>query len=223
LSIEKKSGIILALDLMEKKPALKLAESLSEEIDAIKIGYPLVLNVSLGIVNELKSLCKIPVIADFKIADIPYIARKIVKIAIENGCDGLIVHGFMGPDGVEACIQEAGDKMIFVATELTSPGGQIFTQTVSEDIAEMAKELGAYGIQAPGTRPERVRKLRKIVGEDLIIIACGIGRQGSKPGTAIGAGADFEIIGRAIYESSDPLKSVRKIRELTTGAMFLRH
>lgn len=217
--IIRNSGIILALDLTARKRALTLARTIFRYLDAIKIGYPLILSAGIGVVQGLKAICQLPVIADLKISDIPYISGKIVRIAIDSGCDGIIVHGFMGPDGVEACIQEAAGKMVFVATELTSPGGQIFTQPVSDDIARMAKELGAFGIQAPGTRPTRIRRLRKIVGEDLVIIACGIGAQGPSPGSAIKAGADFEIVGRAIYESPNPERMVKKMSRLTKSAI----
>jgi orotidine-5'-phosphate decarboxylase len=217
--LERKTGIILALDLSRKDAAVNLVRTISNNIDGVKVGLPLVLGTGINIVSQIKSVSRLPVIADFKVCDIPYIAKRIVKIAIDAGCDGVIVHGFMGPDGVEACVREAKRGMIFVATELTNPGGQIFTQPVAEDIAVMAKELGAYGIQAPGTRPDRITKLRQTIGKDLVIIACGIGAQGPTPGTAIRAGADFEIIGRAIYESRNPLEIVRNSKNLIQKVM----
>jgi len=49
--------------------------------------------------------------------------------------------------------------------------------------------------------------LRNIVGA-LIIACCGIGAQGPEPGSAIKAGADFEIIGRTIYEADNSKSSI---------------
>ena len=217
--IVRETGIIIALDLNSKNSAFDLLKSTSKYIDAIKIGYPLVLKAGIGIVRELKETYTQPVIADFKVSDIPYISKRIARITFHHGCDGIMVHGFAGPDVVKACVKEAKRNMVFVVTELTSPGGTIFTESVAEDIARMAKVLGAYGIQAPGTRPERIAKLRKIVGENLIIISCGIGAQGPDPGSAISAGADFEIIGRAIYEAPSPSESIKKISQLTKKAI----
>lgn len=219
MRLERESGIILALDLLEKKSAMNLLKLVSQDIDCIKIGYPIVLKNGVDIVSEIRSLCEIPIIADFKVSDVPHISRRIVRLSIDAACDGILIHGFMGPDGVEACINEAGEMMVFVVTELTNPGGEIFTQPISEDIARMAKELGAYGIQAPGTRPERVKRLRQIVGNDLTIISCGVGAQGPEPGSAIKAGADFEIIGRAIYASSNPIRAMNNIKKLIREAM----
>ncbi|HID39271.1 MAG TPA: orotidine-5'-phosphate decarboxylase [Calditrichaeota bacterium] len=161
-----------------------------------------------------------PVIADFKIADVPHISKIITRIAVNGGCDGVIVHGFVGPDSIEACIIEAKENMVFVATELTSLGGKYFTQPVANDLATMAKEIGAYGIQVPGNRPERIKKIRQLVGNELTIISCGIGAQGGKFGSAIKAGADFEIIGRAIYDSENPEIKIKEIKADTTKAML---
>jgi len=38
----------------------------------------------------------------------------------------------------------------------------------------------------------------------MLIISPGVGAQGAPFGSAIRAGADYEIVGRAIYASQDP-------------------
>jgi orotidine-5'-phosphate decarboxylase len=85
------------------------------------------------------------------------------------------------------------------------------TQPLGEKIAKMAKELGATGIVAPATRPNRVRKYRKIIGNDMLIISPGVGPQGGKIGDAILEGANFEIIGRLIYNAPDQAEAARRI------------
>jgi len=218
--IKKESGIILALDMLDEEGAIELIKSIKEDLDAIKIGYPIVLKNGINVVKKIKKVFDKPVIADFKIADVPHISKIITRIAVNGGCDGVIVHGFVGPDSIEACIIEAKENMVFVATELTSLGGKYFTQPVANDLATMAKEIGAYGIQVPGNRPERIKKIRQLVGNELTIISCGIGAQGGKFGSAIKAGADFEIIGRAIYDSENPEIKIKEIKADTTKAML---
>ena len=63
--------LILALDVTEKKKALAIAHACAPYIDAIKVGYPLVLSCGISIAQELKKV-KLPLIADFKVADIPW-------------------------------------------------------------------------------------------------------------------------------------------------------
>lgn len=207
-----KKGIIFAADLMEELPCLRLIKDISNFIDVIKIGYPLILNAGIQIVEKIKKDCGLPIIADFKIMDISETAKNIVSTVIKAGCDGVMVCGVCGPEVVYDCIKEAHNKMVFVFNEFTCMSALI-TDKVADDTARMAKELGAYGIQAPGTKPHRVQRLRQIVGDDLVIIACGIGAQGPKPGSAIEAGADYEIIGRAIYASVNPRRSAEGIRK----------
>jgi orotidine-5'-phosphate decarboxylase len=115
------------------------------------------------------------------------------------------VHGFIGLDALKSIIDICGDDTaVFVVTELTHPGGLEFTRPLAEQFASMAAFLGCYGIQAPGTRPEQIAVLRKVVGPDMCIASCGIGAQGGSFTAALEAGADFGIIGRAIYAADDP-------------------
>ena len=99
---------------------------------------------------------------------------------------------------------------MFVVTEMSHPGGQRFTAPVAEDLAKIAVTTSATGIVASATRPDRVRRLREIVGR-LLILSPGAGAQGGKAADAIAAGADYVIVGRAITESPDPAAAAREI------------
>ncbi len=88
--------LIVALDVVERKTAMEIAGKVAEHIDRIKINYPLVLSAGVGVIKELSKIK--PVIADFKIADIPYTSSIIARIAFENSAESVIVHGFVGSD-----------------------------------------------------------------------------------------------------------------------------
>ena len=51
--------------------------------------------------------------------------------------------------------------------------------------------------------PERIAAIRKIIG-DREILSPGVGAQGGSAADAIKAGADYVIVGRAIYKSDNP-------------------
>lgn len=202
--------VILALDVTDVDRAIDIATKTSEYVDAIKVGLPLALTTGLCIIDKIRKHTDSPVIADIKIGDIPEIAAELARTCFDMGFDAITVHGFVGPTAIEDCVFESnGLKDVIVITEITHQDAEKFMQPVSEAIASMAKRSGASGIQAPGTRPERVRLFRRIVGDGMLIVACGIGAQGGQLGSAIEAGADFEIIGRMIYNAADP-KSVAK-------------
>ncbi|MEM3049568.1 MAG: orotidine-5'-phosphate decarboxylase, partial [Thermoplasmata archaeon] len=157
------------------------------------------------------------VICDMKIADIPNTNRLIVEQAIARGASAVICHGFTGDDSVRACV-DAANGQVFVVTEMSHPGGRQFTAPVADKLAGVAKAAGARGIVAPATRPERIAELRRIIGE-MEIISPGVGAQGGKASDAIKAGADYIIVGRAIYESPDPGAAAAKLASEVAEAL----
>ncbi len=196
--------LILALDATEKKQALKIAKSAAPHLDAIKLGYPLILSCGLEIAEEFGKL-DLPLIADFKVADIPNTNRLIAEQVFDAGFASIICHGFVGEDSVRACVDVAADYggACFVVAEMSHPGATAFFHGgAAEKIAALAVECGADGIIAPATRPERTKALRKIVGKRKIL-SPGVGAQGGDA-AAIAKIVDGIIVGRAIYESDDP-------------------
>jgi len=211
--MEKNTCLILALDVTDREEALIIAEDVLEFVDAIKVGYPLILAAGLEIIGELARFT--PAIADLKVADIPNTNRLICEQVFKVGADSVIVQGFIGRDSLDACLEVASEyrKDVFVVSEMSHPGGAEFLQPVAEAIAKMAAEAGAFGLVAPATRPERVKKIREIIGDELAIISPGVGAQGGKASDVIAAGADWVIVGRSIYNAESPKKVAREIAE----------
>ena len=198
--MQKKNRIILALDVTTRADATRVVEAAKDYIDAVKVGWPLILAVGPDIISEIAK--SKDVICDLKIADIPNTNRLIVEQAIKRGASAVIAHGFTGDDSVKACV-DAAKGQVYVLTEMSHPGAKQFTAPVADKLAALAKSVGARGIVAPATRPERIAELRKIIG-DLEIISPGVGAQGGKASDALKAGADYIIVGRAIYDAPDP-------------------
>lgn len=211
--MEKKTHMILALDVTSREDALRITKDVRESVDAVKVGYPLVLATGLEIIKELAKLA--PIIADFKVADIPNTNRLICDQVFQAGADAVIVQGFTGRDSLEACLEVASEygKDVFVVSEMSHPGGTEYLGPVAEAIATMAAEAEAFGIVAPATRPERVKKIRKIIGDKLTIISPGVGAQGGKASDVISAGADWVIVGRSIYSAESPKEAACKVAE----------
>ncbi|OGS49090.1 MAG: orotidine 5'-phosphate decarboxylase [Euryarchaeota archaeon RBG_16_68_13] len=201
-------GLILALDVTDPAKALRIARAVHGKADAVKVGWPLVLAGGLEAVRSLASHDY--VLCDFKIADIPNTNRLIVEQAVSAGASGVVCHAFAGEDSVRACVDAAGGADVFVVTEMSHPGGAAFMAGHAEDFARSAVDAGAAGIVAPATRPERVRVLKALLGSRFLL-APGVGAQGGSPADAIRAGADAIIVGRGIYESSDPGRAATEL------------
>jgi orotidine-5'-phosphate decarboxylase len=189
--------LILALDLTGEEEAVETARACAPYIDAIKIGYPLVLPAGLRIAGRL--------------ADIPNTNRLISEAVFAAGFDAVICQGFTGADAILACTGVARDHggSCYVVAEMSHPGAtEFFSAGVGERIAKTARACGADGIIAPATRPERIRVFREIVGE-MKILSPGVGAQGGDLAAAA-ALADGIIVGRSIYGAPDPAAAARE-------------
>ncbi len=214
--MRKNTRLILALDVKDKSSAISISKDTAQHLDAIKIGYPLVLGAGLGIINRICEFA--PVIADFKVADIPNTAHMICSQAFGAGAAGVIVHGFTGRDSLLECVRTAREYKgeIYVVTEMSHPGAVEFMAPKALEIAALALECKASGVVAPATRPERINQIRNIVGK-LTIISPGVGAQGGSAADAIRVGADYVIVGRTIYNSKIPGKEAERIaKEIET-------
>lgn len=210
--MEVKNKIILALDEQDLEKALEIVSAVSDHLNTIKIGYPLVLAQGTESISKVKKESGAQIIADFKVADIPETNLKIANSTFENGADALIVHGFVGEDSVQACLKSAKKhgKEIFLLTEMSHPGAARFIKPISLDIAQMGVDMGIKNYVAPSTRLERLAKIRQIVGDDSFIISPGVGAQGGDPKNTLQY-ADAIIVGRSIYLADDPEKALLSI------------
>jgi orotidine-5'-phosphate decarboxylase len=219
-----KNHIILALDLEEPIKAIELLTAVAPYIDVVKVGIPLILFEGCPIFRKIKEHVDLPILADIKLADVPHIARKVSKMCFSFGADAITVHGFVGPSTIEACVEEAGgNKDVIVITESTHSDASLFMESAAKTIAEIARDTGATGIQSPGNRPEHVSSMRQIVGEDLLIVSCGMGFQGGEEGKALRAGADFEIYGRSIYDKNNPVEEAKRLSSVLRSTSDLGH
>jgi orotidine-5'-phosphate decarboxylase len=206
--------LILALDVTGKKEALSIAHACAPHLDAIKLGYPLILSSGLAIAQELDEE-GLPLIADFKVADIPNTNRLVAEQVFDAGFSSIICHGFTGKDAVQVCVDTASDYggACFVVAEMSHPGAtEFFTGGIPERIARLATECGADGIIAPATRPDRIHALRHIVGNRKIL-SPGIGAQGGDA-DAVARLVDGIIVGRAIYEAENPGASAERFARI---------
>ena len=208
------SGIIFAADLPTSEDNFRVLDEIVDSIDVIKLSSFLALKESVTCVRRFKDRYKKPIFCDFKIADVPHTNEKIVSMVRDQGGDAVMVHGIIGPDGIESCIKAAtGEVGVIMQIELTNPGGLIFTSPIALDMAKLAAYFDVYGVQAPGNRPDRIAEIRGIIGAEKVIVCCGVGYQGGSYQKVLKAGGNYPIIGRSIYDSLDPKKAIKDLKD----------
>ncbi|HIH40374.1 MAG TPA: orotidine-5'-phosphate decarboxylase [Halobacteria archaeon] len=204
-------GLILAMDLTDRDKALNLLKDTKDFIDYVKVGYPLILSAGIGIVRDLSRYS--PVIADLKVADIPYTNEIICRMAFDNGAKAVISHGFTGSYSLKACTNTAKeyDGDIYLVVDMSSPGADEFIRPNTEDLCKMAVKHKVKGVVAPANNPERLKMIREYI-KDLTMICPGVGVQGGSIREALSAGADYLIVGRSIYTSENPIDVAKNIK-----------
>ena len=153
----------------------------------------------------------LPLIADFKVADIPNTNQAISTLSFQAGFSAIVAHAFPGEDALSACVEvaRAHGGACYAVAEMSHPGAAMFFHGgVAERLAALAVRCRADGIIAPATRPERVARLRKIIGS-LKILSPGVGAQGGDL-EAVKDLVDGVIVGRSIYEAADPAAAARE-------------
>ena len=194
-----------------------LLSELEGMIAGIKLGLPAML--ALG-PDELEKLvdnfkAKYFFICDLKLADIGYVNRLVAEQIFELGFDALIIHAFIGTkQGVDEVVELAGEmgRGVLAVCAMTHKGANEHLNKYFGKLTALAISAGVDGFILPATFPRLITKTRKKYPR-MLIFSPGVGAQGAPFGSAIKAGADFEIIGRAIYTAPAPTQKVRESKE----------
>jgi len=221
LSSKRDSRLILALDLVGPDGLYRsreLVRELRDYVIAVKLGYPTILsNYARGIrefTGEFSD--RVSFIADAKIADVSHVNRRIADNLFSMGFDAVIAHGFIGYegglDGLAEIVREKG-KGLIVLVSMSNKGAINTMDEVVDEILKESLKTNPSGFVAPATRPNMIRILRTKISPDMKIFAPGVGAQGAPYGSALSSGADYEIVGRAIYDDKDPVGSAESVVE----------
>jgi orotidine-5'-phosphate decarboxylase len=210
--------LIVALDPPQNVNVLEWIEYrynlLKQHVQGFKVGLPAVLDVGLQAIGKVFQGYAGLLIADLKLADIGDIMSASAERVRLHGFNAIIAHTFVGYeqalDNLSKLCREKGIKLILVIS-MSHRGSQEFIDKHVEEFADLAKKVNAWGVVAPATRPNVLKRIRTLVESKLNVLAPGVGVQGAEPGTAICNGADYEIVGRTITHAENVLESAFKV------------
>jgi len=213
---EKYPVIQIALDFVDEKRALKLAqEAISAGIEWIEAGTPLIKSCGMEIIRKLrKKFHDKKIIADMKIMDA---GRIEAEMAFKAGADIVIVMGNSSDQTIKECVEAAKNY-----------GGEVMVDLMEESAnlkrAKEVEKIGAnyIGVHIPidqqMTGKISFDFLKEVVKNVNIPVAIAGGLNSENVVDAVKSGASILIIGGAITKSPDVKKAVMDIKKaIETG------
>jgi orotidine-5'-phosphate decarboxylase len=226
MTIAARDRLIVALDLPSTDAARGLISKLGDAVSFYKIGYQLGFAGGLEFARELIGQGK-QVFVDLKLHDIGNTVEKGVESIAKIGATFLTVHAY--PQTMKAAVAgKGGSKLkILAVTVLTSYDDKDLREAgygagVSELVKRRAEQARDIGVDGLVCSPEEAAALRSIAGNKMALVTPGIRPAGAAagdqkrimtPAKAIGAGADYLVVGRPVTEAADPKAAARSIVE----------
>jgi orotidine-5'-phosphate decarboxylase len=209
--------LIVALDLPDVAAAEAMVARLGDSVSFYKIGYQLAFAGGLALAPKLAAGGK-KVFVDLKLHDIGNTVSRGVESIAKLGATFLTVHAY--PQTMKAAVEgrARSSLKILAVTVLTSydeadlvaAGYRFGVSELAETRARQAQALGIDGLVCSA---EEAGALRKITGDQLVLVTPGIRPAGAStgdqkrvmtPSRAIAAGSDYLVVGRPVIGASDP-------------------
>jgi orotidine-5'-phosphate decarboxylase len=233
----KRSSIILALDLTnEKLPINKdLLEKIECNICAVKMNFHLLLSLSridISNLNEKIHLYGLQSIADIKLSDILSTNKITVQNLSRLKFDAVIVNPIMGLENLRSvikyahifkmgviCLVQASpfDKSIYHFRIFSEEGKKEDSIPLYELFLQYSIKSGADGIVVGGTHKQVLKRVSTI--SKIPVYSPGIGVQGGDPVEALSNGSKYLIVGRSIFQSKDPGRESKKLKDISNSIL----
>ena len=236
---EARNKIIFALDVNGLDEIDRYAGLLSGKVGMFKVGKELFTSCGPAAVKTVQKHGG-QVFLDLKYHDIPNTVAKAMLEAARLGVQLTNLHALGGAEMMEtaanAVRKEFGDDrprllavtILTSSTEKTLQGVGI-EQPIQDMVVRLAKLAQNAGMDGVVASPLEIELIRAACGPDFLIVSPGVRpafaaaddqKRIMAPAEAIGAGADFLVIGRPIAKAADPVVAAQMIAdEIVTGCL----
>jgi len=224
----KETNLCVAADVAKSSRVLELAEMLGDKICVLKTHVDILEDFTPDFPKKLREIAdrkNFLIFEDRKFADI----GNTVSLQFSGGiyqisawADLVNAHTIVGP-GIISGLQKVNKNSGLILLAQMTPEGNLFDEVYAMKTLEMAKNNPDFvaGFIGSSDRSEVLAKIRAAAGEDFVILVPGIklstesdglGQTYNTPEKAVQNGADVIIVGRGIYENSDPVAEAEKYR-----------
>lgn len=223
-----KSPIIVALDNMDDRQALSLADKLDPTLCRLKVGKELFTKYGNSLVTSLHQR-DFEVFLDLKFHDIPNTTAQAVLAAADLGVWMVNVHASAGRTAMQTVKARLSAQnyqtLVIAVTVLTSMSQQDLaevgiTDSVENHVKRLALLTQQSGLDGVVCSAQEATMLKQFCGKDFLLVTPGIrlSEDASNdqtrictPKDAIANGSDYLVIGRSITAAADPTVKLQYI------------
>lgn len=235
-----RAPVIAALDVDTRAEAAAVMDRLGALVHLFKIGLQLYTREGWTAVEEVIERGH-GAFVDLKLHDIPNTVQRAAANLTRPGVRFLTLHASGGSDMIAAAadaVREArardprAQTKLLAVTVLTSLDDTDLREIGVDhtmpgqvlNLARLALRAGADGLVAS---PREVALLRREFGRDPVIVTPGVRFDGGaahdqkrvmSPAAALREGSDFLVMGRSLFEATDPGALLRALAEETASS-----
>lgn len=195
--MKKKTGIIVSFESSEKGEIENALKLLSDSVDAVLLKEPVLLRESIRLISEMKNFMRKngfdkPIIIDSRLAQEELDSMSGLSSLLKNeGASGMTIAAVYNEGFIKSCKKQAGIELFAVVDISTKFFYEHFDDNLVMKNAISAKDNKCAGVVMTSRHLDRIRKVKKIIENDLQLLATV--EKENKVGDAASAGADFEI------------------------------
>jgi len=221
------SPIILAVDTSDFDTARAWIDATRESIDTYKLGLEFFLSFGCEGIESIARESGASIFLDLKLHDIPNTVKKSAAVVEHLHPRFLTVHASGGSAMISAAVSAVTSTSITAVTVLTSLADADlkelgYAKSALETAVSMARVETAAGATSIVCSPLEIEAIRAVIPPTVEIITPGVRPADEKggddqirtmtPAQAMGAGANFLVIGRPITSRWSEGKSVMAAR-----------
>jgi len=223
--------LCVALDLPNAKENLELAKLLKSEDVWLKVGLRSYIRDGQPLLEELKSINpNFKLFLDLKVHDIPNTMADAAESMVGLGVDMFNVHASSGKKAMSMVMDRLSGMekppLVLAVTALTSfdePSFQaVYNEKIDKKASQFAKDAYESGLNGVVCSVFESNLIKNSTTQNFLTLTPGIRPFGESVGdqqrvadlkTAKQEKSDFIVVGRPIYQSTDPLGITKKILE----------
>ena len=233
MTIPPRERLIVALDVPDIATAKALVGRLGDAVVFYKIGLELFMSAGCFEFLDWLRAQKKKVFVDLKFFDIPETVARAVKNLGDRGADFCTIHGNQAIMEAAARAKTNGLRVLAVTALTSLDRGDLddlgFECDVGELVLSRARRALAAGCDGVVSSGLEVARLKQEIGDKLICVTPGIRPVDNRvegdqkrvmtPAAAIGAGADYIVVGRPIRDAADPRAAAQAIQNEIASAL----